>query len=213
MQVSSISNQVRFKGVDEIGEIKVADSAKIDVDKVGASIDQFEKIAQKVNSDVSPITVISAVVAACAAAKSVQKIMPYIRKGAVTAGEYIAKGSVSLASGVKKLFTKKSINKEGAFSGITNLANKMRNLGGQENTKMMNGIDGFVRKNFGDDLADKITGFMRGQKLTSGTALTDAALALGAGAMIMDPVSDGVEGTVDGHKLARAASELICETV
>lgn len=199
MQVNPINN-CNFKGKFHYNEF--ADNVE-----VPQRVAEFDKAVKTITDNVHPATIFSTAVVAFAAATKGRKVIPYIRKAAVTCTEAISKGAVNIFGKAAKIF-KKAPDTTKASQKITNFADKLRDKN-TVNTKMIEGVQEFFTKILGTEKGQKVAEFMQRHELTNGVKLFDAAVATGVGLGLVNGTSDKVEEVLDKKDLRDAADEIL----
>lgn len=170
----------------------------------------LDKLADKAKSDVHPSTIVATVVAVATAALSVRKVIPYARRFAVTLGEEATKLIAKVSSEVANKFKKQDkIDVNRVLDSIASKADKLRD--GNPDSKLVEKITKFASKISGkssEDLADLTKGLEKAG-IKNGVDAFDTALALGAGALTLDPVSDKVEEHNDTKDIIEGIAEFL----
>ncbi len=202
MQVNAISNQ-NFKGATITAEGNHQYPLNPEFNQ---QMQVLDKIVGKVNSDVHPSTIVATVGAVLATAMAVRKLTPVARRFAVKSGEVIATGATKAFTGIVNKFKKNKINSQKALDAISNGSKKLIN--GNENSKVAQKIGDFVdtvlakEKGTTQEVLNKVG-------IKDGASLFDAGVAVAAGALTLDPVSDKVEERNDQKDIIDAFSELL----
>lgn len=209
MQVNAISNQ-NFKGATVAAEGNHQYPLNPGFNQ---QMQVLDKIVGKVNSDVHPSTIVATVGAVLATAMAVRKLTPVARRFAVKSGEVIATGATKAFTGIVNKFKKNKIDSQKALEAISNGSKKLINgsneiIDGAENSKIISKIGDFVdtvlakEKGTTQEVLNKIG-------IKDGISLFDAGVAVAAGALTLDPVSDKVEERNDQKDIIDAFSELL----
>lgn len=202
MQVNAISNQ-NFKGATIAAEGNYQYPLNPEFNQ---QMQVLDKIAGKVNSDVHPSTILATVGAVLATAMAVRKLTPVARRFAVKSGEVIATGATKAFTGIVNTFKKNKIDSQKALDAISNGSKKL--IDGNENSKVAQKIGDFVdtvlakEKGTTQEVLNKVG-------IKDGASLFDAGVAVTAGALTLDPVSDKVEERNDQKDIIDAFSEIL----
>ena len=204
MQVNAI-NSMNFKGAGAYAEYPQS-MPTIAPDTLAV----LDKLADKAKSDVHPSTVIATVLAVTTAALSVRKLVPYVRRLAVTLGEEASKFITKTTGEIINKFKKENpIDIQKAVNSIKDYADKLRK--GNPDSKLIQNATEFVSKISGkttDELADFGKGLEKAG-IKNGVDAFDTAIALGAGALTLDPVSDKVEEHNDTRDILEGMAEFL----
>ncbi len=193
------------KANTEKQETKFNDNFLIDPE-FNKQIKVLDKIVEKVNSDVHPSTIIATIIAVLTAAYSVRKLTPIARRFFVKSGEVIASASTKAFGAIVNKFKKKPINVDGALEKIATQSSKLINE--NKNSKLPQQIGEFVDTVIGRENG-KTEALLRKVGIKDGASLFDAGVAIAAGAITLDPVSDKVEEHNDRKEIINAVSEII----
>ena len=171
------------------------------------TMDTLNKIADKANSDVHPSTIIATCVAVVAAAYSVKNLIPYARRAAVQVGKVISETAVKSYTAIANKFKKNKIDPTKTLDDISSRAKELIN--GKKGSELPKNIADFVAPILGKSSEEVQQFITKKLNVNNGIEAFDAAAALAAGALTLDPVSDKVEEHNDAKDIVDGIAEML----
>lgn len=204
MQVNSINAQ-NFKGTTLATPAKNFPTQN---GEYSQEIELLDKLADKARSDVHPSTIIATIAAVLLAAKTAHKIIPHLRRGIITLAEPIVKGTSKLCADIANKFKKTDkIDTEKLIGNISQKADKLRQ--GNTESKLLDNVSSLTKKiTNSDETAQKVKANLEKAGIKNGIEAFDAAVAVAAGAVALDPASDKAEEIADDYAIAQGIAEI-----
>ena len=189
MQINAISNQ-NFGSNAAYGQYQNHPNTQM------SEIELLDRLADKVNSDVHPSTIMATVAAVVLAAKSARGLVPIARRLTVKAGEVVAKGVAQAVNYFKKGGEEdlaKRFNKIRQKAEV--LYNNHKKGDVPQPSKFMEKVKEFASDILGNEngQTDAFMNGLKKAKITNGVEAFDAAASVAVGAAVLDPTSDKIE--------------------
>lgn len=216
--------EYKYTGEDTDFFEQCEEAEDIDYSAVGSAVKRLKNVVKYARNNVHPFTVvISTVIGGLSALTTKKNAMPFVRKTAVTIGQYISSGAVKAFSAVAGLFHKKidaqSINQ----NVIGKFADKLRSTGAPsaiieqggkkvEQYKMLDTIKDFVTKSTDEKTANKVVNQMKKFNIKTPAQVFDVLVASVIALFTGDVVSDRVEQRMDKVDIQNAMRNFEDET-